>query len=37
MAGQHGNAAQTQIRDETSETDHTQIWHFRRGAIGRAI
>ena len=22
--GQHGNAARTPIRDETSETDHTQ-------------
>jgi hypothetical protein len=26
--GQHGNAARTTIRDETSETDHTQKRHF---------
>ena len=35
--GQHGNAARTRIRDETSETDHTQIWCFRHGAICPAI
>ena len=23
--------------DETSETDHTQIWRFRHGAIYQAI
>ena len=27
--GQHGNAARTPIRDETSETDHTQKRRFR--------
>ena len=33
----YGNAARTWIWDETSETDHTQIWRFRHGAICRAI
>ena len=33
--GQDGNAAR--IRDETSETDHTQKWRFRHGAICRTI
>ena len=35
--GQDGNAARTRIRDETSETDHTQKWCFRHGAICRTI
>ena len=35
--GQDGNAARTRIRDETSETDHTQKRHFRNGAICRTI
>ena len=35
--GQDGNAARTRIRDETSETDHTQKWRFRHGAICRTI
>ena len=30
---QDGNAARTQIRDETSETDHTKKRRFRNGAI----
>ena len=35
--GQDGNAAPTRIRDETSETDHTQKRRFRHGAICRTI
>ena len=35
--GQDGNAARTRIRDETSETDHTQKRHFCHGAICRTI
>ena len=35
--GQDGNAGRTRIRDETSETDHTQIRRFRHGAICRTI
>ena len=35
--GQDGNAARTRIRDETSETGHTQKRHFRHGAICRTI
>ena len=35
--GQDGNAAQTQIRDDMSETDHTQTRRFRHGAICRTI
>jgi hypothetical protein len=35
--GQHGNAAQTPIRDETSETDHTQKRRFRHSAIYQTI
>ena len=35
--GQDGNAAQTQIWDETSKTDHTQKRRFRHGAICRTI
>ena len=35
--GQDGNAAQTRIRDETSETDHTQKRRFCHGAICRTI
>jgi hypothetical protein len=35
--GQHGNAAQTPIRDETSETDHTQKQRFRHSAIYQTI
>ena len=31
--GQGGNAARTRIRDETSETDHTQKRRFRHGAM----
>ena len=34
---QDANAARTQIRDETSETDHTQKRRFRHGAICRTI
>ena len=34
---QVGNAARTRIRDETSETDHTQKRRFRHGAICRTI
>ena len=36
-SGQDGNAARTRIRNETSETDHTQKRHFRHGAICRTI
>ena len=32
--GQDSNAAQTRIRDETSETDHTQKRRFRHGHRG---
>ena len=32
MAVKMVNAARTRIRDETSETDHTQKWRFRHGA-----
>ena len=35
--GQHGNASQTPIRDETSETDHTQKRRFRHSAICQTI
>ena len=35
--GQDGNAARTRIRDETSETDHTQKRRFCHGAICRTI
>ena len=35
--GQDGNAARTRIRDETSETDHTQKRRFCHGAICRII
>ena len=35
--GQHGNAARTPIRGETSETDHTQKRHFRHSAIYQTI
>ena len=35
--GQDGNAARTRIRDDTSETDHTQKRRFRHGAICRTI
>ena len=35
--GQDGNAARTRIRDETSETDHTQKRRFRHAAIYRTI
>ena len=35
--GQDGNAARTQIRDETSETDDTQKRRFCHGAICRTI
>ena len=35
--GQHGNAARTPIRDETSETDHTQKRRFRHSAIYQTI
>ncbi len=34
---QHGNAARIPIRDETSETDHTQKLHFRHSAIYQTI
>ena len=34
---QDGNAAQTRIQDEMSETDHTQKRRFRHGAICRTI
>jgi hypothetical protein len=33
----HGNAARTPIRDETSETDHTQKRRFRQSAIYQTI
>ena len=36
-SGQDGNAARTRIRDETSETDHTQKQRFWHGAICRTI
>ena len=35
--GQDGNAPRSRIRDETSETDHTQKRRFRHGAICRTI
>jgi hypothetical protein len=35
--GQHGKAARTPIRDETSETDHTQKQRFCHGAIYQTI
>jgi hypothetical protein len=35
--GQHGNAARTPIRCETSETDHTQKRRFRHTAIYQTI
>ena len=35
--GRDGNAARTQIRDKTSETDHTQKRRIRHGAICRTI
>ena len=35
--GQDGNASRTRIRDETSETDHTQKRRFCHGAICRTI
>ena len=35
--GQHGNAARTPIRDETSETDHTHKRRFRHTAIYQTI
>ena len=35
--GQDGNGARTRIRDETSETDHTQKRRFRHGVICRII
>ena len=35
--GQHGNAARTPIRGETSETDHTQKRRFRHAAIYQTI
>jgi hypothetical protein len=35
--GQHGNAARTPIRDETSETDHTQKRRLRHSAIYQTI
>ena len=35
--GQDGNTARTRIRDETSETDHTQKRRFCHGAICRTI
>ena len=35
--GQDGNAARTRIRDETSETDHTQKRRFRHDDICRTI
>ena len=35
--GQHGNAARTPIRGETSETDHAQTQHFRHSAIYQTI
>ena len=35
--GQDGNAARTRIRDEMSETDHTQKRRFHYGVICRTI
>jgi hypothetical protein len=35
--GQHSNAARTPIRDEMSETDHTQKRRFRHSAIYQTI
>ena len=35
--GKHGNAARTPIRDETSETDHTQKRHFCHIAVYQTI
>jgi hypothetical protein len=35
--GQHGNAAETPIRDKMSETDHTQKRRFRHCAIYQTI
>ena len=35
--GQHGNAARTPIRDETSETDHTQKRRFCHTAMYQTI
>ena len=35
--GQNGNAARIRIRNEASETDHTQIWGFRQSAIYQTI
>jgi hypothetical protein len=35
--GQHGNAARTPIRGETSETDHTQKRRFHHSAIYQTI
>ena len=35
--GQYGNAARTRIRDETSQTKHTQKRRFCNGAICRNI
>jgi hypothetical protein len=35
--GQHGKAARTPIRGETSETDHTQKRRFRHTAIYQTI
>ena len=35
--GQHGNAARIPIRDETSETDHTQKRRFHHSAIYQTI
>ena len=37
LGGQDGNVARTRIRDETSETDHTQKRRFHHGAICRTI
>jgi hypothetical protein len=37
LDGQHGNAARTPIRDETSDTDHTQKRRFRHSAIYQTI
>ena len=35
--GRYGNAARIPIRDELSETDHTQIRRFRHSAIYQTI
>jgi hypothetical protein len=35
--GHHGNAVQTPIRDEMSETDHTQKQRFRHSAFYQTI